>query len=69
MEHQPQPEEDENVSYMDEYPELAKKVWLRRLATQRQLGETAVTPMTRIFQFPKVTELPRRDPDNPDGAA
>lgn len=56
---------DENVSYMDEYPELQKKVWLRRLAAQRQLGETAITPMTRVYQFPTVTEI---RPD-PDGAA
>lgn len=57
---------DDNVSYMDEFPELQKKVWLRRLAAQRQLGETAVTPMTHIYQFPKVTEI---RPDTPDGAA
>lgn len=68
MEGEPQPD-DENVSYMDEYPELQKKVWLRRLAQSRQLGETAITPMTRVFQFPKVTEIPRRNPDDPDGAA
>jgi hypothetical protein len=55
---------EENVSYLDEYPELKKKVWLRRLAAQRQLGETAVTPMTRVYQFPTVTELPRRNPDD-----
>ncbi len=58
-----EPQEDDNVSYLDEHPELAKKVWLRRLARSRQLGETAVTPMTRIYQFPKVTEIPPKDPD------
>ena len=31
----------ENVVYLDEYPELARKVWLRRLAQQR-LGENVV---------------------------
>lgn len=57
---------DENVEYMDEHPEAQKRVWLRRLNAQRQLGETAVTPMTRVYQFPKVTEI---KPEPPDGAA
>lgn len=30
-----------NVSYIDEYPELKKRVWLRRLA-QARLGGDAV---------------------------
>ena len=61
---------DENVSYLDEYPELQKKVWLRRLAQSRQLGETAISPITHVYQFPKVTEIPRKHPDDtPDGAA
>ena len=57
-----QPKEEDNVHYMDEYPELSKKVWLRRLNRQRQVGETA---LTRVFVLPTVTELPRRDPDEP----
>lgn len=33
----------ENVVYIDEYPELQKRVWLRRLAEQR-LGQLALFP-------------------------
>lgn len=29
----------ENVHYMDEYPELKKRVWLRRLDAQRRMGQ------------------------------
>lgn len=47
-----------NVVYIDEYPDLAKKVWLRRLHTQRQLGEQA-SHLTVILTLP----VP------PDGAA
>lgn len=47
----------ENVVYMDEYPELAKKVWLRRLAESR-LSKTAVEATTIIYL-----------PEPPDGAA
>jgi len=46
----------ENVLYIDEYPELQKRVWLRRLNHQRQVGETA---LTLILTFPTP----------PDGAA
>lgn len=31
----------ENVLYIDEYPEIAKRVWLRRLARDRSLGRIA----------------------------
>lgn len=52
----------ENVVYLDEYPELKKRVWLRRLAQQRALGKTALEPgMTQI--------LPFEAPQGPDGAA
>jgi hypothetical protein len=54
----------ENVVYLDEYPELKKKVWLRRLNTQR-LGGAVI----HQFQTPNVTELPHRQIDTPDGAA
>lgn len=47
----------ENVVYIDEYPELAKRVWLRRLAEQR-LAKVAVL-YCDIVPFPKP----------PDGAA
>lgn len=51
----------ENVVYLDEYPELKKRVWLRRLAQQR-LGQTAVQEgMTQIIKF--------EAPEPPDGAA
>lgn len=45
-----------NVHYIDEYPELAKRVWLRRLNQERHLGREAVG---------KIIELP----EPPDGAA
>lgn len=47
----------ENVLYIDEYPELAKRVWLRRLAEQR-LAKVAVM-YCQILPFPSP----------PDGAA
>lgn len=43
----PQPD-TENVVYIDEYPELRKKVWLRRLAQER-MGKLATTG---LFVFP-----------------
>jgi len=46
----------ENVVYIDEYPELAKRVWLRRLAQQRLVGTKAVC---EVFVLP----------NPPDGAA
>lgn len=45
-----------NVHYIDEYPELKKRVWLRRLNQERQLGKEAVG---------KIIVLP----EPPDGAA
>lgn len=53
-----------NVSYIDEYPELAKRVSLRRLAGQR-LSQTALPQTAEIhhFQYPKVTEIRRQPPD------
>jgi hypothetical protein len=52
----------ENVVYIDEYPELKKRVWLRRLNQQRQLGRTglAETGLTMIIPLPTDYE--------PDGA-
>jgi hypothetical protein len=32
----------DNVCYIDEYPELAKRCWLRRLNAQRQMGQLAL---------------------------
>lgn len=46
----------ENVVYIDEYPELKKRVWLRRLNQQRQLGEKATGTIIVL-------------PEPPDGAA
>lgn len=43
MELVPQPDTT-NVVYIDEYPELQKKVWLRRLAQERA-GKLAVTDL------------------------
>ena len=49
----------ENVVYMDEYPELKKRVWLRRLVQERLGG--SVVAMTTIVPFER--------PEPPDGAA
>lgn len=48
-----------NVVYIDEYPELQKRIWLRRLQQERELGNKAVTGLVRIYKFP----------DQPDPAA
>lgn len=45
-----------NVSYIDEYPELKKRVWLRRLAAQRLGGDAVGTTIIYL-------------PQPPDGAA
>lgn len=46
----------ENVVYIDEYPELAKRVWLRRLAQERAVG---IKALENVIIFP----------EPPDGAA
>lgn len=45
-----------NVVYIDEYPELAKRVWLRRLGQARQVGKEAVSKIIYL-------------PEPPDGVA
>lgn len=45
----------ENVSYMDEYPELKKRVWLRRLNAARQAN---VIALPQIIQFPEQPDEP-----------
>lgn len=47
MEQEP---DTENVVYLDEYPELKKKVWLRRLHAERHSGKIATT---EVVEFPK----------------
>jgi len=47
----------ENVVYIDEYPNLKKKVWLQRLAAQRATSE--IVEMPRVIKFERT----------PDGAA
>lgn len=42
----------ENVHYIDEYPELRKRVWLRRLAAERS-GKLA---STNLIIFPERSE-------------
>jgi len=49
----------ENVLYLDEYPELKKRVWLRNLEEQRRVGKDLVH-MTHIIPMPE-----RLDPDEP----
>lgn len=39
----------ENIVYMDEYPELKKRAWLRRIERERKVG---VTALTKIVEFP-----------------
>lgn len=46
-----------NVVYIDEYPELAKRVWLRRLNRQRQLGNVA-TLYCEVYVLPKQPDEP-----------
>lgn len=48
--------DNSNVVYIDEYPELKKRVWLRRLAAERA-GELVATD---LIIFP--------DREQPDGA-
>lgn len=57
MENEP---DTENVVYLDEYPELKKRVWLRRLAVQSQIGKPAMHEIIYLPDFPK---------GDPDGAA
>jgi len=44
----------ENVLYMDEFPELKKRVWLRRLSQQRAVGNVALMSehRSKIIEFP-----------------
>lgn len=52
----------ENVVFIDEYPELAKRVWLRRLARDRSLGRIASREsLTEIIYLPT--------PESPDDIA
>jgi hypothetical protein len=46
----------QNVLYIDEYPELAKRVWLRRFAQERAVG---IKVLENVIIFPTP----------PDGAA
>jgi hypothetical protein len=61
MELVPEPD-TENVVYIDEYPELQKRVWLRRLHQQRNMGQLA------LFQSDPAQLLLFPDPESPDGA-
>ena len=53
MENEP---DSQNVHYIDEYTELAKRVWLRRLAQERAVG---IKALENVIIFPTP----------PDGAA
>lgn len=52
----------DNVVFIDEYPELAKRAWLKRLDTDRRIGQLALFPKdtAQLLLFP--------DPELPDGA-
>ena len=49
MESQNKEPDTENVVYIDEYPELAKRVWLRRLDAQRKLGTAVLKPSLLVL--------------------
>lgn len=53
------PEEPDytNVVFIDEYPELKKRVWLRRLNKARK--NTGVIALPQVIKFPE-----RPDPDD-----
>jgi len=53
----------ENVVFIDEYPELQKRVWLRRLDAQRRVGQLA------LFREDEAQLLLFPEQDTPDGAA
>lgn len=61
MEQQPKEPNTDNVYFMDEYPDAAKRVWLRRLNAQRHLGVITIAHEGDLVEFPE-------QPD-PDGAA
>lgn len=50
-----------NVVYIDEYPELKKRVWLRRLATERRLGRSSLVGSDIVEIIPLETGY---DPDD-----
>lgn len=56
----------ENVVFIDEYPELAKRAWLKRLDRDRSIGQLALFQRdpAQLLLFPD-PELPT----DPDGAA
>lgn len=54
MELKPEPDY-ENVVFIDEYPELKKQVWLRRLAAERA-GNLATSGLTLILPFPRTPD-------------
>lgn len=58
----------ENVHYIDEYPELAKRVWLRRLNEQRRkMGQLVLFESDMGNTTLTLFEMPEGSP--PDGAA
>lgn len=52
-----------NVVFIDEYPELAKRSWLKRLDRDRRIGQLALFPKDpgQLLLFP--------EQDDPDPAA
>lgn len=55
MENEP---DTENVLFIDEYPELKKRVWLRRLNAHRQMGQRAI-----VHEIIYLPDMPQGDPD------
>ena len=50
-----------NILFMDEYPHLEKKVWLRRLNEARNVGQLALFPQN--YDNNQLVLFPER-PDN-----
>ena len=44
-----------NVHYIDEYPELQTRVWLRRLHQDRAMGRTALDWTHQVIVLPDRT--------------
>lgn len=52
----------DNVHFMDEYPDISKKLWLRRLNAQRHLGVISIAgDPADVIEFP--------NPEPPDEPA
>lgn len=58
----------ENICFIDEYPELQKKCWLRRLNASRSMGQLVLFPENQLVLFPDSPPAPSPDTDLPPSA-